>query len=170
VSKRRDEVLPAELLVPNDWNPNRMTQGAFDELVEEVRRSNGVAKPIVVREREGSYEIIDGEHNWRAAVAAGLTTVRCDIVDWDEIEAMRQTYKRNRGGHDDPVALGRMLRRMRESLSVSGRALAREINVNEGTVRNWILYADAVDVRSRYAPERAERDIAGLEVRQVRNT
>ena len=39
-------------------------QGALEELAASIEQS-GLIQPIVVREREGAYEIIAGERRWR---------------------------------------------------------------------------------------------------------
>ncbi len=71
---------------------------------------------------------------------------------------------------------------MLEARGLSQRALASEIAVSEGTIRNALLYAEAADLRDGYAPTAvhraqlslggeplsAEQEIAALSVRQVR--
>ncbi|MBA2712413.1 MAG: ParB N-terminal domain-containing protein [Rubrobacteraceae bacterium] len=143
--------LPTNRLRPNDYNPNRMTKAELDELVEEVRHLGRLPKPVVVRPSENGYMIIDGEHSWRAAAEVGLKDIPCEVVDADDFEAMRQTYKRNQHGTHDRIALGRMFRFMLEDRDLSKRGLAQELKVSEGTVRNALLFAEAADLRSGYA-------------------
>ena len=148
------ELLPVRLdkLKPNAWNPNRMDSAQFAELVEEVKHLGRILKPIVVRTNGDGYEIIDGEHNWRAAQEAGLDTVPCEVLEANDFEAMRQTYKRNQHGKHHRVLEGRLFRSMCQSRGVSNRELAKEIGVSEGTIRDAILWADAADLRNGYAP------------------
>lgn len=40
-----------------------------------------------------------------------LSHVPCVVIGADDFEAMRQTYKRNRSGDDDPSCWGRCSRR-----------------------------------------------------------
>jgi ParB/RepB/Spo0J family partition protein len=153
--------LATQELYPNDYNPNRMDADGFEELLTEVRHLGRLPKPVIARQHEAGYQIVDGEHGWRAAREVGLKQVPCEIIAADDFEAMRQTYKRNQHGAHAPVALGRMFRRMMDSRGLSARALAKEIAVSEGTVRNALLYADASEVRNSYAFDR-------LSVREVR--
>ena len=101
-------------LIPNRYNPNRMSEEEFAEYVTEVEHLGHLSKPIVVRRLDnGRFEIVDGEHGWRAAKKLGFDEVLCEVLeDVDDFEAMRQTFKRNRGGRDNPVLLGRMFQEM----------------------------------------------------------
>jgi hypothetical protein len=130
-----------------------MTEAAFAELVSEVRHLRRIPKPMVVRpiNASGKYVIVDGEHSWRAAREVGLEAVHCEIVDVDNFEAMRQTYKRNQHGSHNPVLLGQMFRQMMQERGISKRELGKEIAVSEGTVRNAINYARAASLRNDYA-------------------
>src|SRR5262249_6051353 len=153
--------LPTDQLRPNDYNPNQMTEQEFAELVAEVRHLGRLPKPVVVRAAGDGYQIVDGEHGWRAARQCGLSEVPCEVLDADDFEAMRQTYKRNQHGTHNPVLLGKMFRRMMEARGLSIRALAEEMVVSEGTVRNALEYDQAAGLRNSYAFE-------DLSVRQVR--
>lgn len=149
-------LLPTSSLQPDDYNPNRMTADEFAELVEEVRHLRRLPKPVVVRPAEAGYLIVDGEHGWRAATEAGLGEVACEVIDADDFEAMRQTYKRNQHGTHDRVALGQMFRRMLGDRGLSNRELAKEISVSEGTIRNTLIIAEAAELRNGYAGPKYE--------------
>ena len=161
-------MLPPSALRPNDYNPNSMTEAEFAELVAEVRHLGRLPKPVIARSSGDGYAIVDGEHSWRAAREAGLAEIPVEVVDADDFEAMRQTYKRNQHGTHNPVLLGRMFRRMLEGRGISQRELADEIAVSEGTIRNALAYANAADLRNSYAPG-GEAEIARLSIRQVRS-
>ncbi len=154
-------LLPTDALQPNDYNPNEMTEAELAEFKTEVEHLGRIPKPVVVRANGTAYVIVDGEHGWRIAREIGFTQIPCEIVDVNDFEAMRQTYKRNQHGSHDPVKLGQMFRRMMNERELSQRALAKEIGVSEGTIRNSLMYADAHEVRNSYA-------FSELSIRQVR--
>jgi hypothetical protein len=149
-----------------------MSEAEFAELVAQVRHLGRLPKPVVVNRHGERYEIVDGEHGWRAARKAGLTEIVCEVIDVDTFEAMRQTYKRTQHGQHDPVRLGRMFTSMLEARKLSLRALASEIGISEGTVRNAVLFAEAADLRNCYAGGfnigDTDAEIARLTVRQAR--
>jgi hypothetical protein len=161
------QLIPCAQIDANDYNPNVLTEEEFAELLAEVKHLGRLPKPVVVRRQGDRVVVVDGEQGLEAAKAAGMTSVPCEVIEADDFEAMRQTYKRNRHGSPDRVLLGRMFQRMMKRRRLSGRRLARQIDVSEGTVRNALLYAKAADVRNRYAPGGADHVIAGLTVHDV---
>lgn len=70
------------LLRANPWNPNRMDAEMYRKAVESIREF-GFVDPVTVREADG-FEIIDGEHRWRAAIDLRLKTV--PIINLGEID------------------------------------------------------------------------------------
>ena len=69
---------PADMYVKiGEIEPNReQPRKAFDEdalleLADSIRQF-GVLQPLLVKKREGYYELIAGERRWRAAKLAGL--------------------------------------------------------------------------------------------------
>jgi ParB-like chromosome segregation protein Spo0J len=162
-------MLPVSKIVASDYNPNRMTDEELAEYAEEVRHLGRLPQPLVVRPAGDGYVVVDGEHGLKVAGKLGRSEVACEVVEVDDFEARRQTYKRNRHGTTDQVRLGRMFRQMMESRGLTGRGLAKEILVTEGTVRNALDHARAADLRNSYAPGQGDEQVAPLPVRQVRD-
>ena len=160
-------MIPIAQLVPNSWNPNTMSDAAFLEYVAEVRHLGTLPKPVVCRRVGDKFEIIDGEHGFRAAREVGLAHVPCVETQADDFEAMRQTYKRNRGGDDDPLLLGQMFQRMLCERNLSVRGLAREIDIPESTLRIHLNYPKALELRSACAGEDRSEEIRGLSHEEV---
>lgn len=107
-------IAPAELH-PNDWNSNVVSPDDERKLVESIRR-NGLYKPIVVREiaKSGNtvFEIIGGEHRWRAAITLGMKTV--PIVNLGPISDQKakeiSVLDNARYGDDDALSLAEILK------------------------------------------------------------
>jgi ParB-like chromosome segregation protein Spo0J len=57
----RVEWLPADLLVPNDWNPNHVLSPEL-KLIKLSMMEQGWIQPILVNREGDGYEIIDGFH------------------------------------------------------------------------------------------------------------
>ncbi|WP_203567506.1 ParB/RepB/Spo0J family partition protein [Aestuariimicrobium ganziense] len=67
--------VPVDQIVPNPKQPRQVfDEDALSELVDSLAEV-GLLQPIVVREQGSGYELVMGERRWRAAQAAGWTTI-----------------------------------------------------------------------------------------------
>lgn len=97
-------------IYPNKWNPNTMSERTFEHLKAEYQRV-GYLQPILVRRVGDKYEIIDGEHRWRAGVELGFKKLKCIIVDFDEKTAKLTTINMNHiKGIEDPFKLSELIK------------------------------------------------------------
>ncbi len=60
---------------------------ALRELADSIREQ-GIVQPLIVRLRDGGYELIAGERRWRAAQLAGLTDVPVIVREADDRAAL----------------------------------------------------------------------------------
>ena len=119
-------------LKENSWNPNKLTGLKFDALVSQVKKY-GMRQPLLVRKKAKFYEIIDGEHRFKASKQAGLKSVSCVVVDLNDKEAKAATIAMNniKGKFDDlPLATliaelnkGSELKELEELLAFNEREL-----------------------------------------------
>ena len=98
--------VPIGDLVPNDNNPNTMSDRQFDLLVSNLQKI-GFVDPILVRPLEGDkYRIIGGHHRYLAAKFLDFENVPCTIYDdpdfTDEEEMFQLTRMNVIGGAMDP--------------------------------------------------------------------
>lgn len=81
VSKKEFFLCDIEKIVPNTYQPRKIfSKEALEELVDSVK-VHGIIQPLIVRQRDGHYELIAGERRWRAAQKAGLKQVPVVIKD-----------------------------------------------------------------------------------------
>jgi ParB/RepB/Spo0J family partition protein len=81
-------------------HPDNRPLGINQEKVEqlaEMMKANGYdeSKPIKARPFEGAYQIIEGEHRWRAAQKGGVETVPVFVIEVDDDEALIQLVAGN---------------------------------------------------------------------------
>jgi len=84
--------VPIDLIRPSPYQP-RLTFD-IDELKHEIER-DGLLSDLVVRKRNGFYEIIDGERRWRALKELGWKKIPVQIRDIDDRTARLTVYKLN---------------------------------------------------------------------------
>ena len=69
---------------PNPFQPRtQMDETALAELAASIEAS-GLLQPVVVRPRNGSYELIAGERRWRAVERLGWTKIPVVVKDVDD--------------------------------------------------------------------------------------
>ncbi|HRZ34016.1 MAG TPA: ParB/RepB/Spo0J family partition protein [Candidatus Moranbacteria bacterium] len=91
------QLVEIEMLKPNTYNPNIMTDDAFNSLVEDFKENGFVGQPIII---DDNNEIIDGEHRWRAAKILGfekVPTVRFNPKDEDHKKILTIAWNSKRG-------------------------------------------------------------------------
>lgn len=66
------KMVETELLKPNSYNPNIMTDEQFNSLVDDFKENGFVGQPIIITDNN---EIIDGEHRWKCALHLGYEKV-----------------------------------------------------------------------------------------------
>lgn len=79
----RIERVSIDALRPNPWNPNEMDDETFNRLAEELDEETGVGyiDPIqAVPMDDGTFQIIGGEHRWRAMRANGHESIEIVVL------------------------------------------------------------------------------------------
>jgi len=75
------ELLSLDELYPVEENPNQQDGATFGALVRNIQEV-GFVEPLLVRRRTGGgYDIVAGEHRWRAARVLAMQRVPCIVVD-----------------------------------------------------------------------------------------
>lgn len=176
---------------PNPFQPRtRLDEPALAELTASIEAS-GLLQPVVVRPRNGTYELIAGERRWRAVQRLGWRTVPAVVKDADDQTLLTLALIENLQRHDLSAideALGyqrlmdefkmpqaevaRMVGRSRPAIAnllrllrlpADVRALVHEGKLSEGHARA-LLTLDDPAAASRLARETVEQ---GLSVRDV---
>ena len=176
---------------PNPFQPRtRLDEPALAELTASIEAS-GLLQPVVVRPRNGTYELIAGERRWRAVQRLGWRTLPAVVKDADDQTLLTLALIENLQRHDLSAideALGyqrlmdefkmpqaevaRMVGRSRPAIAnllrllrlpADVRALVHEGKLSEGHARA-LLTLDDPAAASRLARETVEQ---GLSVRDV---
>jgi hypothetical protein len=94
-------LIPRDRIHQNDWNPNEQTDETFKSLVEEIRTC-GFGHPLTVvpcgcdRIEGEHYNIIGGEHRWRASGVLEMPEVPAYVQEgWDELQQKLKTVRDN---------------------------------------------------------------------------
>jgi ParB family chromosome partitioning protein len=73
--------IDVDLIEPNPEQPRiRFDDSHLEDLTRSIK-ANGVVQPIVVRKKDGRYQIIAGERRWRATQRAGIRKIPAVVKD-----------------------------------------------------------------------------------------
>lgn len=166
---RRIEFIEASKIAPNPWNPNKMDKDTYEATKDDMTKQgpDQYLDPIQVREVDGRYQIIDGEHRWRIATELGWERIKGEIYQVDETEAMSICYKKNRNrGTLDPYLEAQLLKKMMDSdPEMQQKDLAKLMGVSESHVSrrlNLLGISDEIKEKVKDLPIAAQEQIASI--------
>jgi ParB-like chromosome segregation protein Spo0J len=95
--------VPVESVLANDYNPNSVAAPEM-QLLRTSIEADGYTQPIVVWEREGLYEVVDGFHRHLIGKQLGLTHLPVVVINSERIDrgdriAATIRHNRARGRH-----------------------------------------------------------------------
>lgn len=124
---------------PSPYQPRRtFDPEALQRLADSIRRS-GLMQPIVVRPKNGRFELIAGERRWLAATQVGLAMVPAMVRDVDDREAAELSLVENMQREDlDPMERCHGFRNLMEQFGLTQAEVARQVGVERSTVANLV--------------------------------
>ncbi len=166
VSKSMDmkiTILQVEVarLRPNPWNTNSVGAQNFEKLKGSIEKL-GFFKPILARELDGGqFEILGGEHRWRAAMEQGISTVPVVSVGKisDLVAKQMSLVDNERYGEDDQVALQRLIEEIQSELDYQLSEIAPYDDELAATLaRESAIDLEMLEALSRGDEEPVEKD------------
>ncbi|AEW91998.1 ParB N-terminal domain-containing protein [Klebsiella pneumoniae] len=166
VSKSMDvkiTILQVEIarLRPNPWNTNSVGAQNFEKLKGSIEKL-GFFKPILARELDGGqFEILGGEHRWRAAMEQGISTVPVISVGKisDLVAKQMSLVDNERYGEDDQVALQRLIEEIQSELDYQLSEIAPYDDELAATLaRESAIDLEMLEALSRGDEEPIEKD------------
>ena len=131
--------LAVDSIRPNPFQPRTaIDEAAFTELAASIEAS-GLLQPIVVRPRNGSYELIAGERRWRAATHLGWTKIPAVIKDVDDQTLLTLALIENLQRDDlSPIDEAAGYQRLAAEFRLPQAEIARLVGRNRSTVANLL--------------------------------
>ena len=130
-------MIPADKIDPNPRQA-RSELGDMKELMESIK-SKGILEPILVRPKDGRYEIIAGERRFMASKRVGLNEVPCIEMIVSDNEAMELTLIENLQRKDlDAFEEADGLKSLSENYGYSHDDISKKIGKARSTVTEMI--------------------------------
>ncbi len=129
-----------EKIVPNTYQPRKIfAKEALEELSESIK-VHGIIQPLVVRQRDGHYELIAGERRWRAAQKAGLKQVPVVVKDISgdapslEMAIIENVQREELNCIEEAIAY----QQLSDEFQLSQEEIAARVGKNRATIANTL--------------------------------
>ena len=131
--------LPVAQVRPNPFQPRtHFDEAALAELVASIEAS-GLLQPVVVRSRNGAYELIAGERRWRAVQQLGWPTVPAVVKEADDQTLLTLALIENLQRNDlSPIDEAQGYQRLIDQFKLPQAEVARMVGRNRSTVTNLL--------------------------------
>jgi len=131
--------LPVAQVRPNPFQPRtRFDETALAELVASIDAS-GLLQPVIVRPRQGVFELIAGERRWRAVQKLGWTSVPAVIKEADDQTLLTLALIENLQRNDlSAIDEAQGYQRLIEQFRMPQGEVARMVGRNRSTVTNLL--------------------------------
>jgi ParB family chromosome partitioning protein len=131
--------IPVASVRPNPYQPrSQIDETALAELAASIE-SSGLLQPVVVRPRNGSYELIAGERRWRAAQRLGWAKIPAVVKDVDDPTLLTLALVENlQRDNLSPIDEASGYRRLGDEFQLPQSEIARLVGRNRSTVANLL--------------------------------
>lgn len=126
-------------IVPCEFQPRTVfDEDALQSLCASIKEK-GVLQPLLLRHKNGKYEIIAGERRWRAAIMAGLTTVPAIIKELSDKETLEIALIENLQRENlSPIEEAEGFNRLMNEYEYTQDVLAKIISKSRSYVANML--------------------------------
>lgn len=131
------ETIRIEDIITNSSQPRQtFYEASLQELSQSIKE-RGVLEPIVVRPKDGKFEIVMGERRYRASILAGLTDIPAVVREMSDDDAACDALLENFQREDlNPVDRAVAMEGLLKFMSVE--KCAQSLGVSESTLRRHV--------------------------------
>jgi len=130
-------------IVPNPYQPRkRFDETKLEELAASIRQY-GILTPILLRPKNGHYEIVTGERRFRAALRCGLQEVPAVLENFDDAAMMEVALIENIQREDlTPIEEARAYANLIQNLKMTQGQMAKKLGKSRPYVANVLRLLD----------------------------
>jgi len=126
-------------IVPGPMQPRtHFDESSLESLADSIR-THGIVQPLLVRRRDGGYELIAGERRWRAAKLAGISRVPVIIREVPddsllEIALIENIQRENL----NPIEEAQAYKKLIETVGLTQESLATRVGRDRSYITNYL--------------------------------
>lgn len=135
-------------LYPNPWNPNRRSYRQGKSLKESIEKFGQFAE-ILVRnhpEKEGEYQILDGEHRYKDLIETGESDVFVNIIEASDFDARKLTLIANDGGENDQESLSKLIAELSDACDGDLNELTFALSLDYEDISALLQFGEEEDI------------------------
>lgn len=123
----------------NPFQPREnFNQDKLNELISSIKEK-GVLQPVLVRAKEGGYELIAGERRLRAAKALGMSEVPVIVRNVSDVDALEVSLIENIQREElNPIEEAKAFQRLIDEFGFNQEEVAKAVGKERATVSNTI--------------------------------
>src|SRR5215207_9346452 len=131
--------LPVSSVVPNPLQPRtQINEAELVELTASIEAS-GLLQPVIVRPRNGKYELIAGERRWRAVQRLGWPKIQAVVKDADDRTLLTLALIENlQRDNLTPIDEAAGYQRLAEEFELAQSEIARLVGRDRSTISNLL--------------------------------
>ncbi len=131
--------IPLDLIDPSPLQPRSVFDEAkLDELAKSIT-ANGVVQPVLVRRKDGRFELIAGERRFRAAIRASLNSIPAIVRNVPDEQVLEIALIENIQREDlNPIEEAKAYKKLIEDLGLTQEAVAERVGRDRSYVTNYI--------------------------------
>ena len=126
-------------IVPGAMQPRTHFDEASLQSLADSIRTHGIVQPLLVRRRDGGYELIAGERRWRAARLAGISRVPVivkEVPDDNLLEiALIENIQRE---NLNPIEEAQAYKKLIETVGLTQESLASRVGRDRSYITNYL--------------------------------
>ncbi len=144
----------------------------IDELCQTIK-THGVIQPIIVRVRNGRYEIIAGERRWRAVKKLGLETIPAIVKEFNDSQAasialIENLQREGLTAIEEAIAYQKLL----DLHQLTQESLAQRLGKSQSTIANKLRLLNLCEpvklaLMERKITERHARALLSLDTEEL---
>ena len=130
-------------ITPSPLQPRReFEREALAELVESIRQ-RGIIQPLIVRPKEGQFELIAGERRWRAAKEVGLSEAPVIVRQATDLEVLELSLIENlQRAELNPIEEAQGYARLAGEFGMRQEEIAEKVGKSRAVVANSMRLLD----------------------------
>jgi len=154
-SGNRLDTIPISKIKVNPFQPRTDFNEESIETLSESIKEHGLAQPIIVREKDGHYEIIAGERRLKACIKAEKTDIDVIIKDISDADSIKMALIENLEREDlNPIEIAQSYKRMLNEFDMSHDQIASVVKRKRSSVTNSLRLLKLPDSIQRFLKDK----------------